>query len=165
MDPKKAKREDGIPVQFFKACPSGMARLIVSCLTWVFVRPLPVPWKRAIVTPVQKSLRVLHWQIFILFLFCLLCLSSLRELFMINWWLILIILICYPFLTLDFNLGTLHKMFWYVWLSHGGRLLHVRALYLLAKHLAALITGSYSTSEAQILWSCWLILLLVCYCC
>ena len=29
MDPKKAKGEVGITVPFFKACPSGMARLIV----------------------------------------------------------------------------------------------------------------------------------------
>ena len=28
MDPKKAKGEDEIAVQFFKAYPSGMARLI-----------------------------------------------------------------------------------------------------------------------------------------
>ena len=29
MVPKKAKGEDGLPVQFFRACPSGMAKLVV----------------------------------------------------------------------------------------------------------------------------------------
>ena len=56
MDPKKAKGEDGIPVQFFRACPSDMAKLIVRLFNMsIRLAIFPVLWKRAIVTPVQKS--------------------------------------------------------------------------------------------------------------
>ena len=58
MDPKKAKDEDGLPVQFFRACPSGMARLIVLLFNMSIRSAIfPVLWKRAIVTPVQNSLK------------------------------------------------------------------------------------------------------------
>ena len=53
MDPKKAKGEDGIPVQFFRACPSDMAKLIVRLFNMsIRLAIFPVLWKRAIVTPV-----------------------------------------------------------------------------------------------------------------
>ena len=58
MDPKKAKGEDGIPVQLFRACPSDMAKLIVRLFnTSIRSAIFPVLWKRAIVTPAQKSLK------------------------------------------------------------------------------------------------------------
>ena len=45
---------------------------------------VPVPWKRAIVTPVEKSLKSAAMTNFRPISVCLLCLSSLRELFMIS---------------------------------------------------------------------------------
>ena len=58
LDPKKAKVMDGIPAQFLLACPLSMAKLGAPLLnkslhssSYTF----PALWKRAIVSPVQKS--------------------------------------------------------------------------------------------------------------
>ena len=58
LDSRKAKGVDGIPAQFLKACPFGIAGLLAPLLNRCLRSSVfPILWKCAVVSPVQKSLQ------------------------------------------------------------------------------------------------------------
>ena len=113
LDSRKAKGVDGIPAQFLKVCPFGIAGLLAPLLNRCLRSSVfPILWKCAVVSPVQKSS-----QNFELTNFCpisvlpILSISCLKELFII---LISISPICYLFVNLVLGQIILLRMCSYV---------------------------------------------------
>ena len=56
LQPDKATRADKIPAHFIKACPLSMGKIITSLINKsISTSTVPSIWKKAIVTPIQKS--------------------------------------------------------------------------------------------------------------
>ena len=56
LDSGKATGSDELPLRFLKACPAVMGRLVATIINQsISTCTFPDSWKRAVVTPVQKS--------------------------------------------------------------------------------------------------------------